>query len=983
MKAARELVKSGQVGEATYDPPTLRGEVREGGKKYRAGLRIRSGTDIENLCTCRESSEWGKVCAHSLALGLAMLRPASATTATNSEVSAALGQTPGSSANGATSRNSPLQINSENPAATLHFILPPNFLGSWVRGKVMVCVEADLGGRRMMLDAAPPLSLDPRDVLLFEQLPYGMNSLSVAEFLRLLPILRGHPRITFGRGKAARVAEGLFRPRIVVKRSGEDFVITAQPNSLNGCLPLVAGEAAWVLRDGEFLEIGDNLPLGLTNVLREPLRLGPPRARHFLALELPVWREAIELELPDGFTLPTAISAEPEFALKLEGSLQHLRATLTWRYPENSAADPNQVLVPNPQAEAAATARLEATGFAHGELRDPARAARFFAFDYPALAKEWQVSVAPSLGKARAALEPVSPTIEIVSSGEDWFELRYSVASAGGEHIPLAEVQRLLRSRQIKRQLKNGRQAVFDPDALEDFEQLLLDANPRQHQPGVYRFDKAQAGYLAATAAETGARLIDAAHALLSETVALDLGSLDEKLRDYQRTGVAWLAALAGQKLGGILADEMGLGKTVQTLAFLQLRQGNGPALIVCPTSLLANWQREAAHFTPNLRVLVIDGGNRATKVAQLADTDLGLTSYGLLRRDVDLYRGLPFDTVVLDEAQHIKNPDTQNAQAAFNLRSRQRFVLTGTPMENSVRDLWSLMNFVVPGYLGSRSDFRERYEKPLAAGPEPALQRRLARRLRPFLLRRKKAEVAKELPGKIEQVVPCALGPNQRATYDALLREIQTGLGTAPNEGAKRMKMLTGLLRLRQACCDLRLLGLETPGSAKLDLLDELLEEIIDGGHRVLIFSQFVTMLDLVRQRLNTSRIAHCYLAGLTKDRQAQVDRFQNDAAIPVFLVSLKAGGVGLNLSAADTVIHFDPWWNAAVEAQATDRAHRIGQTRVVTAYKLIARETVEEKILELQNRKRELASSMLESDDTPLMTGLTTNDLTELLEA
>ncbi|MGI8437713.1 MAG: DEAD/DEAH box helicase, partial [Chthoniobacterales bacterium] len=272
------------------------------------------------------------------------------------------------------------------------------------------------------------------------------------------------------------------------------------------------------------------------------------------------------------------------------------------------------------------------------------------------------------------------------------------------------------------------------------------------------------------------------------------------------------------------------------------------------------------------------------------------------------------------------------------------------------------------------------RYERPLTSGPEPALQRRLARRLRPFLLRRRKADVAKELPAKIEQVVPCDLGPVQRYTYDALLREIQSGLGSSPNGGAKRMKMLTGLLRLRQACCDLRLLGLEKQESAKLDLLDELLEESIDGGHRVLLFSQFVQMLALVRQRLDARGRAYCYLAGETRERQREVDRFQNDSGIPVFLISLKAGGVGLNLSAADTVIHFDPWWNAAVEAQATDRAHRIGQTRVVTAYKLIARDTVEEKILKLQNRKRELASAMLDSEE-PLMNGLTSADLEELL--
>ena len=1031
LKAARDLVRAGRVAEATYAPPVLRGDVREGGKTYRAGLRIRSATDVENLCTCRESREWGKVCAHSLAVGLAVLAPPP-------PVAAAPGATPPVAARKGESRFRQASP-AEEPTAALHAILPPNFTGAWERGQIMLVIEAKTNGRRVLLDALADAALDERDCALAEQLPHGMNTVSAAEFLALLPILRGHPRITFGREKPARIALEKRRPRLLVRLNGEEVMVAAEklPNEFF----LVAEEAAWSLCGGEFSEIGNGLPASLTNVLREPGR----RGLEFFALELPLWREVVEVLLPAGMmTLPEIGVAEPKFSLQLEGSLQHLRAQLTCRYGERppfaplsepgqnfalrDPQNPKRLLVRNPGAEAVAVARLEASGFVDGELRDAARAARFFAFDYPVLTREWDVTLAPSLGKTRDSLEPVAPTIEIVSSGEDWFELRYSVASGDGENIPLAEVQRLLRSGQSRLRLKSGKQAVFDPAALEDFEELLRDADPRQRTPGVYRLDQAQAGYLANTVAEIGARLIDASHALQASLVVSSgversatelrdpvgspgslspgfnqarrdpstspapagsarddglLGSLGEKLRDYQRFGVRWLAALAEQKLGGILADEMGLGKTVQTLAFLQLRQGHGPALIVCPTSLLANWQREAARFTPGLRVLVLDGAKRGEKIAQLPRYDLGLTSYGLLWRDAELYRALAFDTVVLDEAQHIKNPDTQNAQAAFELRSRQRFVLTGTPVENSVRDLWSLLNFVVPGYLGPRADFRERYEKPLASGPEPALQRRLARRLRPFLLRRKKADVAKELPAKIEQVVPCDLGPAQRATYDALLREIQSGLGSSPNDGAKRMKMLTGLLRLRQACCDLRLLGLDKPESAKLDLLDELLEEIIDGGHRVLLFSQFVNMLDLIRQRLEASGTAHCYLAGVTKNRQEEVDRFQNDPRIPVFLISLKAGGVGLNLSAADTVIHFDPWWNAAVEAQATDRAHRIGQTRVVTAYKLIARDTVEEKILKLQKRKRELASAMLESDAAPLMSDLTSEDLAELLES
>ncbi len=1007
MKAGRELLKAGRVSGASYQPPLLAGEVREGQKTYRSGLRIRSALEIENICTCRESKQWGKICAHSLAVGLAWLAPAPVEKAV----------APNEARIASPRRRFSFLGEAGTRSLSLRFILPPNFSVAWAKGKIMVVVEADWEGRPFMLEALPAgerFLCDEHDLVALENLAdslgtdvAGMNTLTASAFLRWLPALHGHPRLSFGKSAPVSVSSEAARPLIEVQRQGGDLSLSTRRG--NDESYLVAGAEAWLRRGNTFQQVGSDMPARLTSVLEEPLRLKGERADEFLALELPLWREVAELELPDGLALPAVELAVPRFELKIEGSLQRVRATLRCRYgerppfppasaPENrfvwrDPARPAALFLRHLAAEKEAVARLERAGFSETndgyEMREPPRVARFFAFEFPALANEWQVSLNPSLEKAQHDLEPLAPTIEIVRSGEDWFELNYSVATGAGEGIPLAEVQRLLRSGQSQVRLKNGKTAVLDPQALDDFEQLLRDADPRQSQAGLYRLGKMQSAYLTNTAEEIGARLVGAGQLLREEeTVAsltTRLGSLAAQLRDYQRTGVAWLSALAGQNLGGILADEMGLGKTVQTLALLRLRKGNGPALIVCPTSLLSNWQREAERFTPELRLLRIDGPQRAEKIARLAEYDLGLTSYGLLRRDVELYADRALSTVVLDEAQHIKNPETQNAQAAFSLQARQRFVLTGTPMENSVRDLWSLMNFVAPGYLGTRNDFRERYERPLAGShPEPALQRRLARRLRPFLLRRRKAEVARELPAKIEQVVPCELGPTQRATYNALLREIQQGLGTQASDGAARMKMLTGLLRLRQTCCDLRLLGTspndKQETSAKLDLLDELLEEMVDGGHRVLIFSQFVKMLDLIKERLAASQTAYCYLAGLTKDRQAQVDRFQNDATIPVFLISLKAGGVGLNLSAADSVIHFDPWWNAAVEAQATDRAHRIGQTRVVTSYKLIARDTVEEKILNLQKRKREMAAAMLENEE-PLMTGLTSEDLSELL--
>ena len=409
--------------------------------------------------------------------------------------------------------------------------------------------------------------------------------------------------------------------------------------------------------------------------------------------------------------------------------------------------------------------------------------------------------------------------------------------------------------------------------------------------------------------------------------------------------------------------------------------------LVICPTSLVFNWLAEAKKFTPELKVLALHGPDRHALFAQIPASDIVLTSYALLRRDSERYRGIEFDTVVLDEAQHIKNRQTQNAQAVKAVAAQHRLVLTGTPMENSVLDLWSIFDFLMPGYLGSAQDFRERYELPITREKDAAAQTRLARRLRPFLLRRLKKEVAADLPARLEQVSFCELTADQRGVYQQVIqasREQVLEAAGAPGAAKSRMLVLTALLRLRQVCCDLRLLKLEgvnpANASGKLDLFGELLEEVLDGGHRVLVFSQFVSMLSLLKERLDGEGVEYCYLDGSTADRGAVVDQFQNNAAIPVFLISLKAGGVGLNLTGADTVIHFDPWWNPAVEDQATDRAHRLGQTKVVTSYKLIARDTVEEKILVLQNRKREMIQAAIGGEEE-FAASLTWEEIQELL--
>jgi SNF2 family DNA or RNA helicase len=454
---------------------------------------------------------------------------------------------------------------------------------------------------------------------------------------------------------------------------------------------------------------------------------------------------------------------------------------------------------------------------------------------------------------------------------------------------------------------------------------------------------------------------------------------LHDQLRPYQRLGAAWLWHLYRHELGGILADEMGLGKTLQALALLTALPGrpsahqatgrplfNALSLVIAPASLLENWRREAARFAPQLRVFIHHAGQRLSSAAAFVNHDLVITSYGTLARDQALFTSIEFTAVVADEAQHIKNRRSQNAAALRALRARARFLLTGTPLENSLDDLRSLFEFLLPGYLtkipaGLRGDERGWFDERLKAQTAP------------YILRRTKKVVAPELPEKLEQVIWCELTPAQaklyRETQERSERELFDLEAGGANQAALQFTALTQLLRLRQICCDPRLIAPDSSPdlSTKLESFNELLAEAIDDGHRVLVFSQFTSLLALLRTALDTQAIPHCYLDGsmTTAARQAAVDRFQSSPDIPLFLLSLKAGGTGLNLTGADTVVHFDPWWNPAAEAQATDRAHRIGQTRVVTSYKLIAAGTVEEKVLSLQTEKRALLAGVFEASD------------------
>lgn len=459
---------------------------------------------------------------------------------------------------------------------------------------------------------------------------------------------------------------------------------------------------------------------------------------------------------------------------------------------------------------------------------------------------------------------------------------------------------------------------------------------------------------------------------------------MEDILRPYQITGYRWLCSLAHYGMGGILADDMGLGKTLQTITYVLANPGTR-ALIVCPTSLAYNWQDEFSKFAPQIATQIISGTpqERADLMQQSADVPVWITTYPLIRKDVDLYKAQIFDACFIDEAQFIKNPTSLGAKAVKAVQAKHRFALTGTPIENTLSELWSIFDFVMPGFFGRYRQFEECYEKPILRDHDSVQMQKLRRKIRPFVLRRMKKEVLTELPDKIETRRMAEMGAKQRKIYESYLARIQMELaGDEENTpGGNRMQVLAALTRLRQICCHPATFASNYHGgSGKLDLLMEQLPDILEGGHSVIVFSQFTSMLSIIAHELKQRNIPFFYLAGSTsaQERKREVKEF-NRGEVKVFLISLKAGGTGLNLTGADTVIHFDPWWNPAVEDQATDRAYRIGQKKKVQVIKYVMKDSIEEKIYELQKRKKQLSDQLIQAGES-FVTQLTMEEIKEL---
>ncbi len=687
------------------------------------------------------------------------------------------------------------------------------------------------------------------------------------------------------------------------------------------------------------------------------------------------------------------LSGELEFiyASEADGEARRVTVPAVWNGALQVMSEQGVVVHRDEATESAAAMKLFEMGFREtkdhllpaGTLELPAK--RLAAVTKELVALGWKVEAEGSI------IHPASEFKLAVTTGIDWFELGGAV-DFGGQSVPLPDLLAAARRGETMIELGDGSMGMLPEEWLKKYGML---ADLGTSDEGGIRFGRAQAGLLDALIAAQPEIKVDMAFGKVRKALPQFEGlqareapaGFRGELRPYQREGLGWLDYLQKFEFGGILADDMGLGKTVQVLAHLQSRrarrQAKGPSLIVVPRSLVFNWMQEAERFTPRLRVLDYTGPGRQALRESFDEYDLIITTYGTMRTDIADLCQREFDYVILDEAQAIKNADSQSAKAARLLKGNHRLAMTGTPIENHLGELWSIFEFLNPGMLGTAGVFK-RHTSGSAASDDSS-RGLLARALRPFILRRTKAQVVQDLPDKLEQTLYCDMEPAQRKTYEELRAHYRTALLRKGEADLNRSKIevLEALLRLRQASCHPGLIDPSRAAdpSAKLEMLLPQLAEVVDEGHKVLIFSQFTSFLALVRERLDAEGIAYEYLDGRTRDRAARVERFQSDPEVPVFLISLKAGGLGLNLTAADYVYLLDPWWNPAVEAQAIDRSHRIGQTQRVFAYRLICRDTVEQKILELQQKKRDLADAILNADNQGMIAGLTRDDLEFLL--
>jgi superfamily II DNA or RNA helicase len=1041
----KSLFTRGVVEKVTYEHPLVTGTLNLGPRGMRSKFKVLDNGLVDNLCPCRDNQERGLICSHLVAMGMEVIRR-NADPERKQKANAELRR---AKLLEKLAEDKYIQrVKKSDPNAVLARLvleLASNWQEQVLGGKVVINIYVEVDRKRTPAGEVStdiPYSFTHRDeniLYVLEDMSGGPVKsglqLSMQDFINLLRLHVGKPIFQQDHDKGFAVHSGLLSSvmEMDLNRENGELLLEIQtdiPDGETDALPfyIVGNTLGWVFCAGQFWPLSDLLPRSLREIYREPVVIARSAVPAFLMTELAriekymVVRSSIT---PDLFFMKPA---KPTFHIVLKGSPASLAATLYARYNDEielvagradmrgnfAIPDKRDLLryrIRNMAAEKKAVQKLEAVGFA-GRAGDtlknivgPREVLNFLGSGVPKIRRMgWKVELEGRIKPFSETADYVTPVVHVDEAAKgDYFDVSYDYEVDSGS-ISERDIQRALMKGDSYIE-RNGRTILLDADAIQQarevFEDCAVGAGGR---PGTFRMSGLYGSYVQSSLNALDGIDIEATPSWIerakqqNEQESVQPVELSPKfkgtLRTYQHEGVNWLRFLENRSFCGILADEMGLGKTIQTLAWIQLGRSDEnakgkPALIVCPTSLVENWKEEAAKFAPNLKVVLLHGTDRHRRWKTIEKKDIVITSYALMRRDIEKHLERTYSIAILDEAQHIKNRATQNALTAKKIQADHRLVLSGTPIENSVNDLWSIMDFLMPGYLGNHKDFREFYELPiLNGGPDgDYVQAKLRRKLHPFLLRRLKKHVAKDLPQKIERIAPCKLTQDQHKVYTQLLEDSKQKISEmVEKDGFNkcRMEILKTLLRLRQTCCHIDLLKLDGVDSkhpsAKMELFFELLNEALDSKHRVLVFSQFTSMLAILKKEMDARDLKYCYLDGSTKDRQSVVKQFNKDHSIPVFLMSLKAGGTGLNLTGADMVIHFDPWWNPAVEDQATDRAHRIGQKRTVYSVKLISKGTVEEKVVEMQQRKKSIIDATLTTDEQ-VMQKLTWEDVQELL--
>ena len=961
LKQAESLFETGSVLDVQWESPILKGSVEDADDLYEPKLNLRSTVFALNTCNCINGKR-RKICAHAIAVALQYEAMKQEQTQGSQSPQSDIPTEPESKASEPEDVRS-IKISTDGDALRVLVFLPPNLELSIQRDAVVVKLDAAVGRKIVPLNQLSPtasyaVSASHRAALTLVEGWCGGKLASLVQLTgsrlnQLIASLAEEPTIYWTRqpdapiqwqdGKLPGVHE--FLQKVATSEASEkEEVVSAMPEKIT-------------------LSASTSVAIGTREKSKpNPRRIAEARVRN-------TWKVSAG-DYPAAEAVSESMESFPADCIVVDGSTNFLAIRL-----------------PSSTDDSIRSLRecLKSEGFVLEPsnrkwwLRDRHKTLNFLAAYWETLEARWKARFTENFKTKFSHVKLSKPVIETNEEGGR-FVLNVTLSKTGDER----DLRRALASgcNYVKGEGTDAPITLLDKKSVEQLHRIERAISGQADRPFTPAFskhlqaqdlvdvedllDELVEGWQPPQAWQSRSRALKQVGALEAAPIRPDFDAI---LRTYQCIGVAWLWHLYRHELGGILADEMGLGKTLQALAlveciFTTTTAAASPALVVCPASLVENWIREAKRFVPDLSTMKHHGTKRTKNPELLKGTNIVVTSYGTLRQDIEKLSTIEWSVVIGDEAQHIKNRRSQNARSLVRLKGKGRFLLTGTPVENSLDDLLSLFSFLMPGYLTNPA-------VKLSQEDRAWHSQRQTQRAAAYILRRTKKEVAPELPEKIEKTLFCEFGSKQMQFYQKTLertrQEIFNLEMAGANAGRVQFAAFKELLRLRQVCVDPRIIDETFPvaDSAKLAVFSELLDECIDAGSRMLVFSSFVTALKLLAEFLNEQGHRFCYLDGQTKNRLALCDQFNEDTSIPVFLISLKAGGTGLNLTGADTVVHFDPWWNPAAEAQASDRAHRIGQEKVVTSIKLIAANTVEERVLELQAKKEELLKELFEESE------------------